>query len=132
MAMSDPIGDMLTRIRNGQAAGKTALVPGVEDCASSRARGLAARGLHPRLLWAEKSARMPEFTIELKYHEGAPVIRDDRPDLQAGPPRLFRIATCRRSPAGSASPSCRRRAASCRIAEARAANVGGEVLCQVF
>ena len=49
MAMSDPLGDMLTRIRNGQMAQQAAPSrPGLQ-AARERARGAAARGLHPRL-----------------------------------------------------------------------------------
>ena len=49
MSMTDPLGDMLTRIRNGQRARLDSVtVPGLA-AARQRARRAAARGLHPRL-----------------------------------------------------------------------------------
>ena len=55
-----------------------------------------------------------ELRIELKYDNGEPVIKRDQARLQPGPPRLFQDrASCRATTTGSASRSCRRRAASC-------------------
>ena len=49
MAMSDPLGDMLTRIRNGQMASKMSVKAPGSTSARERARGAPARGLYPRL-----------------------------------------------------------------------------------
>ena len=77
MTLSDPLGDMLTRIRNGQAAAQAGgQQPGVE-AARQRPRSAAARGLHPRLSGA-RSVGHGELSIELKYHNGEPVIRELR------------------------------------------------------
>ncbi len=75
MTMTDPLGDMLTRIRNGQRVGKRNV-----RCPASNLRGnvLAVltkegyiRGYEP----SEDDAGKPAISIELKYQEGAPVIR---------------------------------------------------------
>ena len=76
MAMTDPLGDMLTRIRNGVARRKSSV--------STPASKLRARVLD--VLQAEGYIRgytevafdngKAELSIELKYHEGAPVIRE--------------------------------------------------------
>ncbi len=74
--MTDPLGDMLTRIRNGQMARKTVGEGAGLAAAQQRARSAQARGLYPRLLASPKCApASSELTIELKYHEGEPVIR---------------------------------------------------------
>src|SRR5258705_6139144 len=77
MTMSDPLGDMLTRIRTGQTAG----LPAVSSPASRlRANVLEVlkregyiRGFSEK---AERNQGFNELRIELKYHEGQPVIRD--------------------------------------------------------
>jgi len=132
MAMTDPLGDMLTRIRNGQAAGHQTVL-----CPASRLRGnvlevLKREGYIRGFSWAEKSRGIAEFTIELKYHEGEPVIRDidriSKPGrrVYSGIKDLAKVSgglgiSILSTPRGVMSD-----------AEARAANVGGEVLCKVF
>jgi len=132
MAMTDPLGDMLTRIRNGQAAGHQTVL-----CPASRLRGnvlevLKREGYIRGFSWAEKARGIAEFTIELKYHEGEPVIRDidriSKPGrrVYSGIQDLAKVSgglgiSILSTPRGVMSD-----------AEARAANVGGEVLCKVF
>ena len=90
MAMTDPLGDMLTRIRNGQRAGKTAISSPASQLRGQRARGAEARGLYPRLQRARAvEPASSELDIELKYHEGEPVIREIAPRLEARPAGLF-------------------------------------------
>ena len=106
MAMSDTLGDMLTRIRNGQSANKE-----VVEAPASRFRGnvldvLKREGYIRNFSKYEKRPGIHEFKIELKYYEGKPVISE-----------IKRVST----PRGVMSDN-----------EARAAHVGGEVLCQVF
>ena len=132
MAMTDPLGDMLTRIRNGQQAGKaTSSTPGVE-AARQRARGAEARRLYPRLTSERPATGHAELRIELKYHEGEPVIREIARVSKPGRRVYSKIADLPRvynglgisilsTPRGVMSDN-----------EARAANVGGEVLCRVF
>jgi small subunit ribosomal protein S8 len=132
MAMTDPLGDMLTRIRNGQAAGHQTVL-----CPASRLRAnvlevLKREGYIRGFSWAEKARGIAEFTIELKYHEGEPVIRDidriSKPGrrVYSGIQDLAKVSgglgiSILSTPRGVMSD-----------AEARAANVGGEVLCKVF
>jgi small subunit ribosomal protein S8 len=130
--MTDPLGDMLTRIRNGQMAKKS-----IVTSPSSRLRANVLEVLKREGYirdFSEKNIRagVNELTIELKYHEGTPVIR-----------RISRISTPGRrvyskirdlprisNGLGIAILSTPRGVMS--DAEARLANVGGEVLCQVF
>ena len=78
MTMSDPLGDMLTRIRNGQRANKAAV-----DSPASRLRAnvldvLQREGFIRGYSESELNKGISELRIELKYHEGEPVIREIR------------------------------------------------------
>jgi len=85
MSMQDPIADMLTRIRNGQAAGKKSV-----SMPSSKLKVSIAEVLKQEGYIAEHSkiedAGKPALSIELKYHQGQPVIdvikRVSRPGLR--------------------------------------------------
>ncbi len=132
MPLSDPLGDMLTRIRNGQRA----QMPSVLSPASKlRARVLDVlkregyiRGYSQRDL----GNNLHELSIELKYYEGEPVIREVKRVSKPGRrvyssvhdlPRVYNGLgiSILSTPRGVMSDG-----------EARAANVGGEVLCMVF
>ena len=88
MSMTDPIADMLTRIRNGQKARKVSVT-----MPSSQAKGAVARVLkdegYVTDFSTESEGSKETLTIELKYFEGAPVIerieRVSKPGL-----RIFR------------------------------------------
>jgi small subunit ribosomal protein S8 len=131
MAMTDPLGDMLTRIRNGQRAKKDSVV---SPASGLRTRVLDVlqregyiRGYSEEPLGAHKGIR-----IELKYFEGAPAIqhvaRVSKPGrrVYSGSQELPIIRnglgiTIVSTPKGVLSD-----------AEARAQNVGGEILAEVF
>lgn len=131
MSMSDPLGDMLTRIRNGQSA----LLRTV-SCPFSRLKmnvlSVLQREGYIRSFSEEKNARgLPEIKIELKYEDGKPVIREIRRLSKPGRrvytkkdmPRFYNglgiliVST----PMGVLSDH-----------EARSKNVGGEILGEVF
>ena len=131
MAMTDPLGDMLTRIRNGQRAKKDSVV---SPASGLRTRVLDVlqregyiRGYSEEALGAHKGIR-----IELKYFEGAPAIQ-----------HVARVSTPgRRVYSGSQELPVIRNGLGITIvstpkgvlsdAEARAQNVGGEILAEVF
>jgi len=132
MAVTDTLGDMLTRIRNGQMAN----LPTV-DCPSSAHRKsvlevLVREGYIRGFSEAQKGTGQGELTIELKYSEGQPVIRKiervSKPGrrVYAGIKKLPRMfnglgISILSTPRGVLSDN-----------EARAQNVGGEILCRVF
>ncbi|MFY8197081.1 MAG: 30S ribosomal protein S8, partial [Novosphingobium sp.] len=76
MSIIDPIGDMLTRIRNAQMRGKSSVsTPGSRQ----RARVLdvlASEGYIRGYSSTDYGNGRTEFEIELKYYDGTPVIRD--------------------------------------------------------
>lgn len=132
MSMSDPLGDMLTRIRNGQRANKAIVMVPASKLRSNVLDVLQREGFIRGYSWAEIRSGIAELTVELKYSEGQPVIREinrvSKPGrrVYAGIKKLQPIynglgVAILSTPRGVMSDS-----------EARAANVGGEVLCQVF
>ena len=131
MALTDPLGDMLTRIRNGQRAKKdTVLSP----ASRLRARVLEVlqREGYIRGFTEDATGQHPQLRIELKYFEGQPAIkhvaRVSKPGrrVYSGSKELPVI----RNGLGITIVSTPRGVLS--DAEARAANVGGEVLAEVF
>ncbi len=132
MSMTDPLADMLTRIRNGQQARKSHIVA---PASNLRANVLDVLKREGYIRGFERETVRPgveQFKIELKYHEGRPVINEiervsvpgrrvyskvkDLPKFYNGL-GIFVLST----PQGVMSDH-----------EARQANVGGEVLCKVF
>ncbi|SLN67615.1 30S ribosomal protein S8 [Roseisalinus antarcticus] len=130
--MNDPIGDMLTRIRNGQMRGKsTVMTP------ASKLRGwvldvLADEGYIRGYESATDKSGHPAYEISLKYYEGTPVIREVKRVSKPGR-RVYMsvkdIPTVRQG-LGVSIVSTPKGVMS--DANARTANVGGEVLCTVF
>ena len=130
--MNDPIGDMLTRIRNGQMRGKS-----VVETPASKLRAwvldvLADEGYIRGYEPTTGKDGHPAFDISLKYYEGTPVIRELKRVSKPGR-RVYMgvkdIPTVRQG-LGVSIVSTPRGVMS--DANARAANVGGEVLCTIF
>ena len=82
--MTDPIADMLTRIRNAQAAGKVDVTMPGSKAKLAIAAVMKEEGYITD--FANDSANKPELTITLKYYQGSPVIdemkRVSRPGLR--------------------------------------------------
>lgn len=73
MSMTDPIADMLTRIRNGHAARKARVSMPSSKLKVAMAEVLKSEGYIKEFVLGGE-AKKPELTIELKYFEGRPVI----------------------------------------------------------
>ncbi|MBX2833373.1 MAG: 30S ribosomal protein S8 [Micavibrio sp.] len=132
MAMSDPLGDMLTRIRNGQMANKSVIECPFSKLRENVCKVLADEGFIRAYKAEDGENNKKNLLIELKYAEGRGVIRKldrvskpgrrvytsmkDMPRFYNGLGILI-VSTPRGVMADHA---------------ARDANVGGEVLCQVF
>jgi small subunit ribosomal protein S8 len=78
MSMSDPLGDMLTRIRNGQQAHKATITAPASRFRAEVLDVLREEGYIRGYSQAEISNGINEMTIELKYHDGHPVIKEIR------------------------------------------------------
>jgi small subunit ribosomal protein S8 len=132
MAINDPIGDMLTRIRNGQRANlKSVNSPG------SRLRAhvlqvLEREGYIRGFETAEMRPGVSEIRIELKYHDGEPVIREIHRVSTPGRRVYSKIKDLPRVYNGLGISILSTPQGVMSDVEARAANVGGEVICTVF
>ena len=130
MSMQDPLADMLTRIRNAQMAEHASVT-----MPSSTIKAAVAQGLQDEGFIADFNVTgevKAELVVELKYFEGRPVIeslkRASRPGLRsyAGKEGLPKV----NGGLGIAIVSTNKGVMTDRAA--RAAGVGGEVLCTVF
>ena len=132
MTMSDPLSDMLTRIRNGLQARKSVIASPASKFRQNVLEVLKREGYIRDYSRRDLGNGKAGLSIELKYYEGSPVIRTiqrvSKPGCRvySGIKDLPRVSgglgiSILSTPRGVMSDS-----------EARAANVGGEVLCNVF
>jgi len=132
MSMSDPLGDMLTRIRNGQRAGKSQITAPASKLRRNVLEVLKREG-YIRDFRVEKDASgFDQLVVELKYHEGAPVIREIARVSKPGRRVYSKIKELPRFYNGLGIMILSTPRGVMADHEARAANVGGEVLCRVF
>ncbi|MBK8065465.1 MAG: 30S ribosomal protein S8 [Betaproteobacteria bacterium] len=130
MSMSDPIADMLTRIRNAQLVGHTEVVMPASKLKASIAKVLKDEGYIEDFALRSKDAKS-ELAISLKYYAGRPVIerieRVSKPGLRVykGRDNLPKVM----NGLGVAILSTSRGVMT--DSKARATGVGGEVLCIV-
>jgi len=130
--MTDPLADMLTRIRNGQAARKTVVQSPSSKIRANVLEVLQREGYIRGYTREEVRPGVAELKIELKYLDGEPVIREITRISKPGRRIYSRVAdlpnvynglgiSILSTPKGVMSDN-----------EARAANLGGEILCRVF
>ena len=132
MTMSDPLGDMLTRIRNGQRNSAATVICPASKLRANVLDALKREGYIRGFSWAELRAGIQELTIELKYYEGEPVIKEISRISTPGRRIYSRIKDLRRVYNGLGISILSTPYGVLPDAEAREKNVGGEVLCQVF
>ena len=132
MAINDPLGDMLTRIRNAQMRRRPKVVTPASNIRGWVLDVLAEEGYIRGYARVEQKGTIPTFEIELKYYNGEPVIREIKRVSKPGrrvysPVRdLPTVANglgvaILSTPKGVMSDS-----------SAREQNVGGEILCNIF
>jgi small subunit ribosomal protein S8 len=132
MSMTDPLGDMLTRIRNGVARRKSSVSTPASNLRARVLDVLQAEGYIRGYSKTEFENGKSELNIELKYYEGAPVIR--KIDRVSKPGRRVYVSvksipqvanglgiTILSTPKGVMADH-----------QAREQNVGGELLCSIF
>ena len=132
MSINDPVGDMLTRIRNAQMRGMTKTTTPASKLRGRVLDVLEAEGYIRGYTKVERNNNKRDFEIELKYFDGVPVISKMRRVSKPGrrvyssvkeivPVRNGLGISILSTPKGVMSD-----------AAAREHNVGGEVLCQVY
>ena len=130
MQMNDPLGDLLTRIRNAQRRGKSTVSSPASKLRVHVLEVLQREGYIRGFMEVEKDGRR-ELDIELKYYDGSPVISEIRRISKPGrrvysPVRELPLVrnglgiSVLSTPKGVMSDN-----------EARTQNVGGEILCRV-
>lgn len=130
--MNDPIGDMLTRIRNAQGRHRSTVVTPASKVRAWVLDVLKDEGYIRGYEQTVGANGHPALEIALRYHDGAPVIREIRRvstpgrRVYSGAAELPQV----RGGLGVSIISTPRGVMS--DAHARAANIGGEVLCTVF
>lgn len=130
MSMQDPIADFLTRIRNAQAKERSSVTMPSSKLKAAICDVLRNEGYIDGFQVSE--GPKPELTVDLKYHNGAPVIEElkrvSRPGL-----RVYKQCKDIREERGGlaiAVVSTARGVMTDRAA--RKAGIGGEILCTVF
>ena len=131
MAMTDPLGDMLTRIRNAHLRGKSKC-----DTPASNLRGrvldvLESEGYIRGYASIEKDG-FRHFEIELKYYEGSPVIQKIERVSKPGRRVYASVRSIPRIANGLGISILSTPKGVMADHDAREQNVGGEVLCTIF
>jgi len=132
MALSDPIGDMLTRIRNAQLRRRDVVTTPASTLRGRVLDVLKSEGFIRGYTESRLENGLPQFEIELKYADNAPVIRTiervSRPGrrVYASVKNIPSVAnglgvSILSTPKGVMADH-----------EAKSQNLGGEVLCRVF
>ncbi|MDA5193069.1 30S ribosomal protein S8 [Govanella unica] len=131
MSMTDPLGDMLTRIRNGQRANKSTVDAPVSNLRQRVLEVLKREG-YIRGFERAETENHPVLRIELKYYEGQPVIRTITRISKPGRRVYSSVKDLPRIRNGLGISIVSTPKGVLSDAEARDANVGGEILCTIF
>lgn len=131
MTMSDPLGDMLTRIRNAQMRKKTKVTTPGSRLRERVLDVLQSEGYIRGYAQVEDGGKA-ELEIELKYYDGQPVIREIERVSRPGRRVYASVKNIPRVSNGLGVSILSTPKGVMSDAEARDQNVGGEVLCRVF
>ncbi|MBV9784465.1 MAG: 30S ribosomal protein S8 [Acidisphaera sp.] len=132
MSLSDPLGDMLTRIRNAQHSRHASCLAPASKLRANVLEVLKREGFIRGFSAEELRPGVAQLRIELKYNEGEPVIKEITRVSKPGRRVYSKIREMPRVYAGLGISILSTPRGVLSDAEARAANVGGEVLCRVF
>ncbi len=131
MSMNDPLGDMLTRIRNGQSSLKSEVVAPFSGFRANVLEVLKREGYIRGYTKVSEGAK-ESLKIELKYYEGAPVIKQIARVSTPGRRVYKKIENLPKVYNGLGISVLSTSKGVLSDNEARQENVGGEVLCTVF
>lgn len=132
MSMNDPLGDMLTRIRNAQMRRKSKVSTPGSTLRKNVLDVLENEGYIRGYSTTEFGNGRTEFEIELKYHEGEPVIRQIERVSKPGRRVYSAVTNMPRVANGLGITIVSTPRGVMADHQARETNVGGEVLCKVF
>jgi len=132
MNVTDPIGDMLSRIRNAQERGKSKVTTPASRLRQRVLDVLQEEGFIRGYATVEYGGGKSEIEIELKYFDGEPVIREIQRVSKPGRRVYASVGTLPTVYNGLGISILSTPKGVMSDAEARAQNVGGEVICTVF
>lgn len=132
MSLTDPVADLLTRIRNGQRAGKVTITTPASGLRENLLRVLEREGYIRGFERYEVRPGVEELRVDLKYNEGTPVINKIERVSKPGRRVYAKIKDLQKVYNGLGISILSTPRGVMSDQEARQANVGGEVLCQVF
>lgn len=132
MSLSDPLGDMLTRIRNGLMRGKSKVSSPNSKLRQRVLDVLETEGYIRGYTETDFGNGKSEIEIELKYYEGSPVIREITRVSKPGRRVYASVKTIPNVSNGLGIAILSTPKGVMADHEARDQNVGGEVLCQIF
>jgi small subunit ribosomal protein S8 len=132
MALNDPLGDMLTRIRNAQLRNKAKVSTPGSKLRANVLEVLRNEGYIRGYSSTELGSGRTEFDIELKYFDGAPVIREVSRVSKPGRRVYVSVGNLPRINNGLGIAILSTPKGVMADHEARDQNVGGEILCTVF
>ena len=132
MSASDPIGDLLTRIRNAQERGKSKVSSPASRLRERVLEVLQHEGFIRGSATVQQGSGKAEIEIELKYFDGAPVIRELQRVSKPGRRVYASVDTLPTVFNGMGISILSTPKGVMSDADARTQNVGGEVLCTVF
>jgi small subunit ribosomal protein S8 len=132
MSINDPLGDMLTRIRNAQMRRKGSVATPGSQLRGRVLEVLKSEGYIRDYATTEFGNGRTEFNIELKYYDGQPVIRSIERVSKPGRRVYASVDATPRVADGLGVTILSTSQGVMADHEAREKNVGGEVLCKVF
>ncbi len=132
MSVNDPIGDMLARIRNAQERGKSKVAVPHSKLRENVLSVLQGEGFIRGFAVVQQGNNKAEIEVELKYFDGAPVIRELHRVSKPGRRVYASVSTLPTVYNGLGISILSSPKGVMSDADARAQNVGGEVLCYVW
>jgi len=132
MSLTDPIGDMLTRIRNAQMRRRTSVTTPASTLRGRVLDVLKSEGFIRGYSETKFANGVSEYEIELKYSENDPVIRTIERVSRPGRRVYASVKNIPQVASGLGVSILSTPKGVMADHEAKAANVGGEVLCRVF
>ncbi len=132
MSVSDPIGDMLTRIRNAVGRKKTKVSTPASKLRARVLDVLQSEGYIRGYTQSEFVNGKAEIEIELKYYEGVPVIREITRVSKPGRRVYVSVKSIPQVANGLGISILSTPKGVMADHEAREQNVGGELLCRIF
>ncbi|WP_395686066.1 30S ribosomal protein S8 [Aestuariivirga sp.] len=132
MSVNDPIGDMLARIRNAQERGKSSVAMPHSRLRENVLGVLQSEGFIRGFAVVQQGNNKAQIEVELKYFDGAPVIRELNRVSKPGRRVYVSVGALPTVYNGLGISILSTPKGVMSDADARAQNVGGEVLCTVF